>query len=64
MQPTVKIRVTELVTEIYEQYRPELGKVYDAVKGRTKLKQKEFVVLDILDKKIILRKGEFEYMGV
>ena len=64
MQPKVKIRVTELVTEIYEMYRPELGKVYDAVKGRTKLKQKEFVVLDILDKKIILRKGEFEYLGV
>ena len=64
MQPTVKIRVTELVTEIYEKYRPEQGKIYDAVKGRTKLKQKEFVVLDIMDKKIILRKGEFEYMGV
>lgn len=64
MQPKVKIRVTELVTEIYEQYRPAKGKVYDAVKGRTKLKQKEFVVLDILDKKIILRKGEFEYLGV
>lgn len=64
MQPKVKIRVTELVTEICEKYRPELGKVYDAVKGRTKLKQKEFVVLDILDKKIILRLGEYEYLGV
>lgn len=64
MQPKVKIRVTELVTEIYEKYRPEQGKVYDAVKGRTKLKQKEFVVLDILDKKIILRLGEYEYLGV
>lgn len=64
MQPTVKIRVTELVTEIYEQYRPELGKVYDAVKGKTKLKTKEFVVIPILDKKIILRVGEFEYVGV
>ena len=64
MQPKVKIRVTELVTEIYEKYRPVKGKVYDAVKVSPKLKQKEFVVLDILDKKIILRKGEFEYMGV
>lgn len=64
MQPKVKIRVTELVTEIYEKYLPEQGKVYDAVKGKTKMKQKEFVVLDILDKKIILRKGEFEYLGV
>lgn len=64
MQPKVKIRVTELVTEIYEKYRPEQGKVYDAVKGKTKLKQKEFVVLDILDKKIILRLGEYEYLGV
>ena len=60
MQPTIKIRVTELVTEIYEQYRPELGKIYDAVKGKSKLKVKEFVVVPIRDKQIILRVGEFE----
>lgn len=64
MPERVKIRCIQEVTEIYANYRPELGKIYDAIKGRTKLKQKEFVVLDILDKKIILRKGEFEYLGV
>lgn len=64
MPERVKIRCIQEVTEIYANYRQELGKIYDAIKGRTKLKQKEFVVLDILDKKIILRKGEFEYLGV
>ena len=64
MQETVKIRCTQEVTEIYEKYRPKMGKVYEAIKGRTQRKQKEFVVLSILDKQIILRLGEYEYMGV
>lgn len=64
MQERIKIRCIQEVTEIYANYRPVVGKIYDAIKGRTKRKQKEFVVLDILDKQIILRLGEYEYLGV
>lgn len=64
MPEIVKVRCIQEMTEIYANYRPVVGRIYDAIKGRTKRKQKEFVVLDILDKQIILRIGEYEYMGV
>ena len=41
-------------------YRPEVGMVYDAQKGETVRHNKDFVVVDILDKRIVLRKGDYE----
>ena len=55
-----KIKVVKEVLSIYAMYRPEVGKIYDALRGESVRHQKDFVVLDILDKKIILRKGEYE----
>ena len=61
----VKIRVVKEVTDIFPEYRPEVGKVYEArYKPRTREKWlssvPEFCVIDILDKQIVLRSGEFE----
>lgn len=63
MPETVKVRCIQEVTEIYANYRPELGKVYNAEKGnrpRKRKHQKDFVILNILDKRIVLRRGEYE----
>lgn len=65
MPETVKVRCIQEVTEIYANYRPEPGKVYDAEKGnrpRKRKNQKDFVILNILDKRIVLRRGEYEVM--
>lgn len=58
-----KIKVTKEVLNIFEPYRPELGKVYDAEYGKPRKEMREFCILDIKDKRIILRKGEFEIVG-
>lgn len=55
-----KIKVVKEVMDIYELYRPEVGKVYDAQRGESVRHNKDFVVLDIRDKRIVLRKGEYE----
>lgn len=60
---TVKIRCVQEVVQIFKEYRPELGKVYDDEKGNRPRKRKhtkDFVILNILDKRIVLRQGEFE----
>ena len=61
----VKIRVVKEVTDIFPEYRPEVGKVYEArYRPRAKLKCGAgigaFCVIDVLDKQIVLRSGEFE----
>lgn len=62
MAEKVRIKVVQDVLAIYDEYRPVVGKVYDAkLCALAKYaKSAEFVILDILDKKIILRKGEYE----
>lgn len=64
-----KIKVIKEVTDIFPQYRPQVGQVYDAVVSPGKLKRvgvesrpgkAEFCVIDVLDKRIALRKGEYE----
>lgn len=57
-----RIKVVKEVLDIYELYRPEVGKVYDAEHCALAkyAKSAEFVILDVLDKKIVLRKGEYE----
>ena len=64
----VQIRVTKRPEDVFPKYCPELGKVYDAeyvqgVSGRGKHRSASFCVVDIKDKRIILRKGEFEIVG-
>ena len=74
MQPhesiSCKIKVLREVADIFPKYRPKLGEIYDAeysppVRKKTKYYsgKGEFCVIDILDKKIVLRKDEFEIVG-
>lgn len=56
----VKIRVTRDVQKIFEEYRPKVGEIYDAEYSDPKKFKTEFCVVDIGDKRIVLRKGEFE----
>ena len=53
------------VIRIDAKYRPEVGRVYDAKHCALAkyAKSAEFVILDILDKKIVLRKGEYEVVA-
>lgn len=63
--------------DVYPLYRPIVGKIYDAIfspgwtkgeRGKNGVPQYsgkgDFCVVDILDKKIILRKGEYEFVEV
>ena len=64
----VMIRVVEDVAGIFPEYLPEVGMVYEA-EYRPRAKEKcgagigAFCVIDILDKKIVLRSGEFEIVA-
>lgn len=67
----VKIRVVKDVTDIFPEYRPEVGKVYEAkYVPRTRRKYNdrccvgagEFCMVNMLDKKIVLRSGEYEIL--
>ena len=68
-----QIKVTKEVIDIWEKSRPKVGDIYDAelspqIKSRKNQVWKggkaEFCVVDILDKKIVLRKGEYELVRV
>ena len=65
-----KIKVIREATEIFPKYRPKVGAVYDADYSPGRWKQEktttakaEFAVVDVLDKRIVLRSGEFEIVG-
>ena len=64
----VKIRVVKEVTDIFPEYRPDVGKVYEA-RYRPRTREKcnagigAFCVIDVLDKQIVLRSGEFEIVN-
>lgn len=70
---TVKILVTKAPEGVYPEYQPEVGKIYEAeyvpAKSRTNACgngwnwHKEFCVVDIKDKRIVLRNGEFAVIG-
>lgn len=67
MATPCKIRIVKPLEGVYARFQPVVGKIYDAVfvppKKRTTGKghdHLEFCVLDIADKKIIVRPGEYE----
>lgn len=56
---------------LFQKYQPKRGKIYEAVYVPRRVKDKrktwcsgshEFCIITILDKKIILRPGEFELL--
>lgn len=57
-----RIIVTQPLGNVFEKYQPEIGKVYDAVyctapKG---YRSGDFCVISVKDKKIVVRRDEFE----
>ena len=66
-----KIRVVRPLGEVYPEYQPELGVVYDAefcaIKSYKKEKKMDYTaicVIPIKDKKIVVRKGEYEMVSI
>ncbi len=62
-----KIKVIKNLEGVFKKYQPEVGGIYEGevVKSpgnRIGWRNSEFCVINILDKKIVLRKGEYEIM--
>lgn len=58
-----KICVIKDVLSIFGKYRPKQGGIYSAEYSNPRQNKTEFCIVDILDKRIVLRKGEFEIVG-
>lgn len=60
-----KIRVVKPLDGVYMKYQPELGKIYDAdyfEAMKSDKKRADFCIIDLLDKRIVVRHGEFEFV--
>lgn len=60
-----KVRIEKGLEGVWPEYQPDIGKIYDADYTPAKRNEKrsmnrEFCVVDIKDKRIVLRRGEFE----
>lgn len=55
-----KIRVIKDILDLWAECRPEVGKVYEADYVRGVGKSKDVAIIDLADKKILLRMNEFE----
>lgn len=64
-----QIKVIKELLEIFPEYQPKVGQIYDAELSPQAGKRfdntwgsgkMEFCVITVLDKKIVLRKGEYE----
>ena len=62
-----KVRILQPLAGVYPKYQPEIGKIYDAeyspASTDNKQRSSEICVIDVLDKRIALRKGEYEIVG-
>ena len=61
-----KIRIIKEITDLLPQYQPKVGKIYDAEYREATQKCKPLpaiCVIDMLGKKIMIRKGEYEIVG-
>lgn len=71
MATPCKIRIIRPLNGVYPLYQPQVGKVYDAEfvpaaprdGTRSKHYNNEFCVLDIANKKLVVRPGEYEMIG-
>ena len=56
-----EIKVIKEILDIFPKYQPKVGQIYKAeLSEARKYVFAEFCVIDVLDKKIALRKGEYE----
>lgn len=64
-----KIKIIKEVVDIFPWLQPKVGQIYDADLSPRRKKTKggegkaEFCIIDVLGKKIALRKGEYEIVG-
>lgn len=60
-----KIRITKEIPGIFQRYQPQLGKIYDAeyIEPHPYIKCQPICVINMLDKRIIARRNEFELVG-
>jgi hypothetical protein len=62
-----RIRIVKEIEDVFPRYRPKFGNVYDAEYIDSSKPYKVFppvCILNIADKRIIIRKDEFEILGV
>lgn len=62
-----KIRIIEEIAGLYPQYQPKVGKVYNAEyiePTYTYQRGQPICVIVIAGKRIIIRKGEYEFVRV
>lgn len=64
-----KVRILCPLSEVYPKYQPKVGEVYKAYYEKTQIRSNGNVynpvcVIHVLDKKICLRKGEYEIVEV
>ena len=64
-----EIKIIKEVTSIFPKYQPKVGGIYKAILSPGSSKRigkdtsqgkSEFCIIDVLSKKIVLRKGEYE----
>lgn len=62
-----KIRIINPVDGVFPKYKPEVGMIYDAEyspqDNRAKHSKVAVCIVDILDKRICLKKGEYEILS-
>ncbi len=55
-----KIKILRYLEGVFPEYQPEVGKVYDGEYFTSRKRVADFAVIDIKDKKIVVRVGEYE----
>ena len=58
-----KVKILTPLQGVFRDYQPEMGKIYDAEYRKSRKGNADFAVIDIKDKRIIVRLGEFEIVG-
>lgn len=68
MAKQCKIRIVKEINDLFPQYRPKVGEIYDARYAESAYNKYNYTpaicVIDILGKQIMVRKGEFEIVEV
>ena len=62
-----KIRIVKEITDLFPRFCPVIGQIYDAeFKPKTRKYEKfgSMCIVNISGKRIIVREGEFEIVGV
>lgn len=62
-----KVKILKPLNGVFVEYQPEVGGVYDAIYNDTGYPSKwkchtSICIIDVKDKKICLRKGEYEVL--